>query len=87
MERYIIRDGEKVFLTHEDEQLLYRQDCIMYAQDALELHTPWVDNLTEDQLFEIGNLLHEADEAENGDRAWNCLQAYGIPMSEPETEN
>ena len=83
MNRYIIRNNTRVYLTYEDEQLLHQQECIERAQNEIENVAPWIE-LDEEQLVKLGENLFDADMAENGDRAWNVMDEFGLNLNEPE---
>ena len=83
MNRYIIRNNTRVYLTYEDEQLLHQQECVERAQNEIENVAPWIE-LDEEQLVKLGENLFDADMAENGDRAWNVMDEFGLNLNEPE---
>ena len=82
MIRYIIRDNTRVYLTYEDEQILHQQECIERAQNEIENIAPWIE-IDEEQLVKLGESLFDADMAENGDRAWNVMNEFGLDLNEP----
>lgn len=83
MNRYIIRNNTRVYLTYEDEQLLHQQECVERAQNEIENVAPWIE-LDEEQLVKLGENLFDADMAENGDRVWNVMDEFGLNLNEPE---
>lgn len=81
---YIIRDGQKIELTSDDLQLLYRQEYISIAENAIECHIGSNISLDENTLAEIGEEIWETVWCDSGDIEWNVLERYGIGEEENE---
>lgn len=81
---YIIRDGQKIELTSDDLHLLYRQEYISIAENAIECHIGSNISLDENTLAEIGEEIWETVWCDSKSIEWNVLERYEIGEEEDE---
>ena len=80
MDRYIIRNGERIYLNYNDEQMLKEQRWLIDAKNTIENQCENVDEiislLTNKQLIALGEMVETDYMANQGDIEWRALKDF-----------
>ena len=80
MDRYIIRNGERIYLNYNDEQMLKEQRWLIDAKNTIENQCENVDEiislLTDKQLIALGEMVETDYMANQGDIEWRVLKDF-----------
>jgi len=80
MDRYIIRNGERIYLNYNDEQMLKEQRWLIDAKNTIENQCENVDEiislLTDKQLIALGEMVETDYMANQGDTEWRALKDF-----------
>lgn len=81
MDRYIIRNGEHIYLSYEDEQELRSQMFLIDAKNTIENQCEnadeVIDSLSDKQLMALGEMIDTDYMANQGDIEWRALKDFG----------
>lgn len=82
MKRYIIRDGNKIELTYEDEQTLLKQEHIELAIGAISNNCEGgekiISELDESDLVAIGEEIYDRTWSNNGVMECDVCERWGF---------
>ena len=80
MDRYIIRNGERIYLNYNDEQMLKEQRWLIDAKNTIENQCENFDEiislLTDKQLIALGEMVETDYMANQGDTEWRALKDF-----------